>query len=361
MHSLDARLFLVAHLFALLSLVACARLGVPEGWSAGTVHGGRLYIGTMEGDLRALDISTGETVWRYELRGEETDRAIYGTPAVAGETLFVGGYDGILYALSLDGEEVWDTSVGNAEHIVGSPVVVDNLVLVGSSDGNLYAFDATEGSLQWTFATGNKVWSTPAVADGVAYLGSLDHNLYALKLEDGSEVWRFTAKGAITARPVVARGRVYVGTFDSVFYAVDARTGEEIWRFEEANKWYWGGALAHEDTIYAPSLDGNLYALDIDSGVLRWVLETGGPLVGSPAVIFDRIATPSLDGRLRLVRLRDGSDERQCDVGVKLRASLSVHEDFIYLAATDHTVRALRVKANGNPDVEAGPAAGRLR
>ena len=55
---------------------------------------------------------------------------------------------------------------------------------------------------------------------------------------------------------------------------------------------------------------------------------------------------------LRLVRLRDGSDERQCDVGVKLRASLSVHEDFIYLAATDHTVRALRVKANGNPDEE---------
>ena len=54
---------------------------------------------------------------------------------------------------------------------------------MGSSDGKLYAFDAVEGSVEWTFDTDGKIWSTPGVLDGVAYFGSLDHHVYA--------VWEF--------------------------------------------------------------------------------------------------------------------------------------------------------------------------
>ena len=362
MHRANAYLIVAVQLALLLALAGCARLGTPEGWSQGVVVGDILYIGTMEGDLRALNIGTGETIWTFELLGEEeANRAIYGTPAIAGDTLYIGGYDGRLYALPLNGgeggdqvREIWDVGVGGGDHIVGSPVIADGLVLVGSSDGSMYAFDISDGSLQWTFPTGNKVWSTPAVADGVAYFGSLDHNVYAVSLEDGKEAWEspFSAKGAVTATPLIANGRVYVGAFDSVFYAIDAATGREVRRFEEASKWYWGGAVASGDTIFAPSLDGNLYALDIDTLEQRWVLETNGALVGSPVVVFDRLAVASLDGRLRLVGLSDGVDEQQCNVGVKLRASLALHEDVIYMAAVDHSVRALKVKPNGNPDEE---------
>jgi len=360
LHRANAYLIVAVQLAVLLALAGCAKLGVPEGWSEGVVVGDILYIGTMEGDLRALNIGTGETIWRFELRGEEeANRAIYGTPAIAGDTLYIGGYDGRLYALPLNGgdggdqvREIWDVGVGGGEPIVGSAVIADGLVLVGSSDGSMYAFDISDGSLQWTFPTGNKVWSTPAVADGVAYFGSLDHKVYAVSLEDGKEAWQspFSAKGAVTATPLIANGRVYVGAFDSVFYAIDAATGREVSRFDGANKWYWGGAVASGDTIYAPSLDGNLYALDIDTLELRWVLETNGALVGSPVVVFDRLAVASLDGRVRLVGLSDGADEQQCNVGAKLRASLALHEDVIYMAAVDHSVRALKVKPNGNPD-----------
>jgi outer membrane protein assembly factor BamB len=355
-------LIVAAQLAVLLALAACARLGVPEGSSQGVVVDDTLYIGTMDGDLRALDIGTGETVWSFELRGEEpANRAIYGSPAVAGDALYIGGYDGILYALPLDGgdggdqvREIWDVIVGGGEPIVGSPVIADGLVLVGSSDGSLYAFDTSDGSFRWSFPTGNKIWSTPAVADGVAYFGSLGHKVYAVSVEDGIEVWPspFEAQGAITATPLIVNGRVYVGAFDSVFYAIDAGTGREVRRFEGASKWFWGGAVAAGDTVYAPSLDGNLYALDIDTLELRWTLETGGPLVGSPVVVFDRIAVPSLDGWVRIVGLGEGLGEQKCNVGAKLRASLTVHQDVIYLAAGDHSIRALRVKSNGNPDEE---------
>ena len=219
---------IATYLAILLNLVGCAKLGEPEGWSKGIVVDDVLYIGTMEGDLRALDIYTGETIWIFELRAEESRKqAIYGTPSVVEDILYMGGYDGRLYAISLSDtedrrqiREVWDVLVGDGDPIVGSPVVADGLVLVGSSDGSMYAFDSFDGSLRWDFRTANKIWSTPVVVDGVAYFGSLDHKLYAVSREDGKEVWQspFSAKGAITATPLVSQGRLYVGAFDSVFY-----------------------------------------------------------------------------------------------------------------------------------------------
>jgi outer membrane protein assembly factor BamB len=343
----------------LLALVACSRV-VPEGWSQGAVAGETLYIGTMEGDLRALDINTRRCIWRYELRGEDPGtHAIYGTPAIAEETLYIGGYDGLLYALPLDVEveetcgeaqEIWNVSVGGGEPIVGGPVVANGLVLVGSSDGNLYAFDATDGARRWVFPTVNKIWSTPAVADGVAYFGSLDHNLYAVNLRDGTEAWPspFSAGGAITATPLIANGRVYVGAFDGIFYAIDARTGVEAARFEGASNWYWGGAVATEDMVFAASLDGNLYALDINTLERRWTLEADGPIVGSPVIVGDRIAVASKDDRVRLVRTQDGTDEHFCDAEDDIVASLTAHEGVIYYPAKDHSIHALTVGRDGS-------------
>jgi outer membrane protein assembly factor BamB len=354
------RLIAVTPLLLLLVLAACTQVGTPEGWSQGVVAGETLYIGTMEGDLVALDINTRRCIWSYELRGEdEKTHAIYGAPAIAGETLYVGGYDGLLYALPLDVEvnetcgdiqDIWKVKVGDGEPIVGGPVVADGLVLVGSSDGMLHAFDATDGTRIWTFPTDNKVWSTPAVADGVVYFGSLDQNLYALNLKDGTEVWPspFSAGGAIAATPLIANGRVYVGAFDAVFYAVDARTGVEVARFEGASKWYWGGAVATEDMVFAPSLDGNVYALDIDTLERRWTLETEGPIVGSPVIVGDRIVVPSKDDRVRSVRTQDGSDEFFCDAEDDIVASLTVHEGVIYFPARDHSIHALTIGSDGS-------------
>ena len=335
----------------LLVLAACAVIGTPEGWSAGTVVGDTLYIGTAQGELLALDRSSGETIWRFVLRGQQqTDRAIYGRVAVDGDMVYLGGYDSILYALSQDGDLIWEERVGGA--IVGGPVVAEGMVLVGSSDGNLYAFGVEDESEKWRFTTGDKVWSSPHVVDGVAYFGSLDHNVYAVSLDDGGEVWQFSTGGAVTASPLVFGGRVYVGSFDGVFYAIDAKTGDEVWTFGDASNWYWSQAIAAEDTVYAPSLDGNLYALDTETGLVRWKLETEGPIAGSPTFVMDMIAVPSADGKVRLAKLEDGIELDACNIGAEIRTPLVEHEGLVYFAARDQSIRALRIKSNGNPDEE---------
>ena len=279
-----SRLLLVL-LAAGLLLVACTRIGVPEGWPTAAVDGDTIYVGTMDGDFRAIDLDSGLTIWRFELKGEEGRRAVYGPPALYDGNVYFAGYDGMLYALTSERVEIWDPrEVGNASPIVGGPAAADGLVFVGSSNGKLYAFDAEDGSPEWAFPTGNRVWSTPVAEDGVVYFGSLDHNVYALDVTDGSEKWRFDARGGVTAKPLLHDGRVYVGSFASVFYALDAETGAEIWRFDGADGWFWGGAAAGDGLVFAPSLDGKVYALDSRSGDLQWQFDrSGGPIIGIPA------------------------------------------------------------------------------
>ena len=342
----------VASAAVALLITGCVRASTPQGWSGVALEDGRLYVGTQDRDIRALDTETGRTVWEFDLRGEvEADQAIYGTPAISNGIAYVGSYDGTLYALDLtDGNDVWgERRVGDGDPIVGGAAVGGGLVFVGSSDGALYAFDAADGSFQWRFQTGNSIWATPAVANDRVFFGSMDQRVYALDL-DGQLIWEFSTGGAVTAEPLVKDGRVYIGSFSSDFYALDAETGKQVWKFPDAVSWYWSRAVANGDTLFAGSTDGNLYALDAASGRLLWVYPTTGSIVGSPALIGDRVAVASTDGRVRLVRQQDGEDETQCNVGASIKAPLTAQGDVLFFRADDRSIRALQINANGNPD-----------
>ena len=145
-------------------------------------------------------------VWRDPIPiDEDSDRAIYGRPAVTDDAVFIGGYDGRLYAYDKQGDILWQEPLSG--QIVGGPTVYGNLVLIGtgavsSSDGSggvLYAIDKESGDPVWTFHTDGPVWSTPAVDNGVVLVGALDHSVYAVNIEDGSEKWRFKSGGAVTS------------------------------------------------------------------------------------------------------------------------------------------------------------------
>lgn len=347
----------------LIALAGCAgRIATPEAWSGGVADENAVYIGTREGDFRALNIQDGSILRRFALGPEDADdrdlHGVYGAPVLHDGSLYFGGYNGVLYALSTPNLDTkWSEPIGSS--IVGGPALAGDVVLVGADNGTVYAFDQEADeqqrwsvSTRWTYQTGNKVWSSPISAQGVVYVTSLDKNLYALSLEDGSKLWNFSTNGAIASTPAYDEGTVYFGSFDSVFYAVNASDGTLRWKFDGADSWYWGAPLVHGGYVYAPSLDGKLYALDQRTGSLRWSLTTEGPIVGSPAVIFDMIAIGSDDGRLHIARISDGNPVDSCNMRTEIRSSLAVKEDVVFLSAKDKSIRALRVKTNGNPDEE---------
>ena len=372
----------VLSLFILLALAGCNQVRMPQGWSAGAVSDDTLFIGTMEGQIIAVSKDTGDTVWRRDLpTPNETVRGIYGRPAVEDDLVLVGGYDGVLYAYSRNGDPLWEERLGG--RIVGGPAIVGDLAVVGTagsgardvgfrnwitglapggsapdspaeSVGALHVVDIEAGDPVWEYSAPGPIWSSPTLADGVAFFGSMDHRVYAVDVVARSEKWSFPLGGAVVSGIAVADGLAIFGGFDSRLYALDAETGEFVWSFDDASRWYWATPVIHQGVVYAPSLDGTLYALDARSGSLLWKRATEGQLVGSPAIVNGLIALPIADGddsRIALLEV-NGSEQSACRIGSDVRTSLEVSGDLLYFAATDHTVRALRIKSNGNPDEE---------
>jgi outer membrane protein assembly factor BamB len=144
--------------------------------------------------------------------GREVGRT-WSAPAIdESGRLYLGTLDGRVLALDPFADMVWVVDVGSP---VRGPAVVspDGRVYVGSEDGRVHAIDRT-GRRSWSFLTGGALSGSAAVAhDGTVYLGSHDGRLYALH-PDGTEKWSVETGGAVGSPNVLPDGTVVFASAD---------------------------------------------------------------------------------------------------------------------------------------------------
>ena len=149
--------------------------------SSVAVVDGRVYLGTGDRRIVALDASSGELVWELSVTGP-----VDSSPAVAGDLLFVGLRDGRVLSLHKDtGEIQWQFATDGP--IYSSPVVDHGELYIGSGDSKLYAFDALTGEERWSHMTGGWVTHGPAAHDGVIAATSQDRTLYLVDTGTGKQ------------------------------------------------------------------------------------------------------------------------------------------------------------------------------
>jgi outer membrane protein assembly factor BamB len=182
---------------------------------------------------------------------------------------------------SPNGTLKWTFTTGNAIH--SSPAVVNGVVYFGSRDHYLYALDAATGKELWAFETGSWVDSSPAVVNGVVYCGSNDGYLYAIDAATGTELWRFRTRYAVRSSPAVADGIVYVGSDDYHLYAVDALTGKELWNLKTNNSVVASPVVA-KGVVVVTSMDGSCYTTNAANGRRRLNFKAKSTVSSSPAV-----------------------------------------------------------------------------
>ncbi len=171
------------------------------------------------------------------------------------------------------------------------------MIYVATNGGALYALDAGDGSVARRFEAGDGIWGTPLLADGVLYVASVNGKLFALDPETFDPVWDapFETEHGLISDPVLADGTLLVGGIDRALHAVDAATGEERWSFD-ADNWFWARPLLDDGVVYAPNLDGRLYALSLEDGSPVWdapfaaqdPLRSSPVMAGGDLIIADR-------------------------------------------------------------------------
>jgi len=133
------------------------------------VVGGVMYVSAAWSVVHAFDAATGERLWRFD-PGVPRERSVLLCCGVAnrgvawdGERVFVGSLDGRLIALDAgSGEPVWDVQTVDPSKpysITGAPRVVGDRVLIGNAGADLgvrgyvSAYEVTTGELVWRFYT----------------------------------------------------------------------------------------------------------------------------------------------------------------------------------------------------------------
>ncbi len=376
-------LLLLILLLGTVTVFGCTGAGVARGWSGGIVVGDTLFVGSMEGKLIALDISDGRRLGDpVALEAEPSSSgglaclpttcaptasmgvALYSSPAVSGDLVYIGGYDGRVRAFLFEEDELWSQPRWISREgditgtIVGGLVVAQGNVYFGASDGKVYALDALDGHKKWEFTTGGKIWSTPAINGDTLFIGSFDKKLYALDTETGEEKWQqpFETQGAITSTPVVYDNKVYIGSFDRRLYAVNAITGEQIWRFpatdEDEHKpgnWFWTKPLVSDDddvvVVYAACLDGKVYALDAESGEKVIEFDLGSPISSSPVLVGDLVIVATEEGMVYTLDTGSNNKRELKNLGEKVRAPLFASEGTVYLHTVEDNLYELDVQS----------------
>ena len=215
-------------------------LGFPDAsaaWSSPTVAGGRLYVGSQNGTVYALDAKTGCIHWTYSAAG-----GVRTAIAVGGAFVYFGDTAANMYALQAEtGRVAWTRKVD--EHplarITGSPTLHDNRLYVPvssyeesqGSDPN-YECCTFRGSVSaLDAATGRVLWKTSLITDPLQRRGTSTAGL-PLWGPSGAAIWSAPTIDEGRKRLYVATGNAYSApahASTNAVVALDLETGAIRW------------------------------------------------------------------------------------------------------------------------------------
>lgn len=233
-----------------------------------TVAGDKVLVVSSDGKLYAYKASDGVRVENFPF---VAGGRIWSSPVVKGDVAYFGSMNHEVYAVSLStGQQVWRAPVGGA--VVASPLLVGDLVVVGSFDRKLYAFNAATGEQEWTFAAENWFWAAAATDGSLIYAPSLDGKLYALDLK-GQKQWEFDAQSPVLSPPIVVKGGVLVASEKGRLHLVSSRDGGEE-QFYDVGEKVRASVAGSGDRVALGTLGHTVLAFDAAAWNRLWSIST---------------------------------------------------------------------------------------
>ncbi|WP_049920904.1 outer membrane protein assembly factor BamB family protein [Halopiger djelfimassiliensis] len=285
------------------------------------------------GDTGRVVGMTPDGEQRWETQTDATDKGFHGSAAIVDDVVYIGGYDGALYAMNVDdGELRWKTEASELDGALAvgsSPAYYDGTLYFISEfadpfSGALWAIDPETGEPIWQ---DDRIWGrahpSPSIdlQRGRILAGSNDGAVYCWEFPSLEFAWKFQleANGAsqvdgtfnlgseIKGSAPLYDGHAYFGSFNGCFYCVDIMDGSEVWSFE-TDRAIMSNAAVDPDAgvVYMGSDDGYVYALDPETGDQYWSANVNGRVVGALTVTAETVLAGSYDSYLYALDKKTG-------------------------------------------------------
>ena len=228
----------------------------------------------------------------------------------------------------------------------GSPIVVDSVILVANLRGELYGINANNGKRLGWIDIAEAIQGAPVIDGNTAIVAATNtrESLIAFDLVSGKVRWR-RPYGDLEVSPLVHHQKIFVGNTAGFFFCVDQATGDMIWKFEIADNTHMKGirssAAIYAGAIFFGAEDGAVYALDAESGNLRWRSETEGSIASTPCVSGETVFIGNLAGKVWAFDAASGAVRWKASAGSSIYASPSVAHGLVYVGTTDGKLVAL--------------------
>ena len=308
---------------------------------------GAIYLVSTDGYVHAVDAETGHLLWKHW-----TNDDLFHPATALGDMLCLGSGAHVYALKAATGELLWSREMDLA--VYHSPVVAQDAVYISSYTGPMYAIDARTGEEIWKYerepgpsaktsdlgTVEFERFSPPAVVEGKVYIGTESGYVLALNASSGKVMWQFEAASRVVLPPVIGAGIVYAGgSFGGLLQALDSSSGELVWQYNPGN-----GVRSLElngGLLFVDGYDDYLYALDPATGEPRW-RTSGDPLFSpmvSDGVVYAKDPELAPDRPLKGIFALDASTGEILwtyydDIGLGSRAALA--EGVVYVTPTEH-------------------------
>ncbi|WP_033222317.1 protein kinase domain-containing protein [Kitasatospora phosalacinea] len=274
--------------------------------------GGTVSYGTVS-DLITVDAATGTVLWKYRAEpgkpngiqiASDTvlnadDRAVYAMcsylslddKGVADMGARTG--KGIMALSRKDGSVLWNQHRRQtADYTVSSDLTSDTLLYTDSKE-NLVARSLADGTQTWFATTDSRSAYQPVLQDGLVFCSVDPNGIQGVRVSDGEQVWAKTSDrstrmwysapaagkhvvySVLGGMTLTYQGTTYTPTAPTRVVAFNAADGTELWHLELPTEVSMDtNPVLVGDTLFVPTADHGVYAVDVVAHKVRWVFQT---------------------------------------------------------------------------------------
>ncbi len=203
---------------------------------------------------------------------------------------------------------MWDY---NIEGGVGPTGITstDAVVFVNALQGEMFTFDvATGGKIGNIKFLGKDASTAPLVLGNdviVSFAGDKKYSLASYNLTEGKISWR-KKYGDIQTSPILKDGYIYFGSLNGNLYKVDVFTGLKNWEYNSKSQIHSTCAVSSSNVIFGND-DGKIYCLNTESGAVKWESSANGPVYSTPMIKDDLVFIGGDDSNYCAFNIDSGS------------------------------------------------------